>query len=56
MYFEIVPRKGGFRALLKGNNHELVWWTEIYPRKSSAQHAIDLAKAYSPSAKVYDRT
>ena len=57
LYFEIVPRSGGYRALLKSaGNHELIWYTEVYKYKTGAQHAIDLAKAYAPSAPVYDRT
>jgi uncharacterized protein YegP (UPF0339 family) len=56
MYFQIVPRSGGYRALLKGDNHELVWMTEIYVRKAGAEHAISLAKTYAPSAPIEDLT
>jgi uncharacterized protein YegP (UPF0339 family) len=56
MYFQIVPRSGGYRALLKGDNHELVWMTEIYVRKAGAEHAIDLAKAKAATAPVEDLT
>ena len=41
MYFEIVNASGGYRAHAKGDNHELVWWTEVYTTKATAQNAIE---------------
>jgi uncharacterized protein YegP (UPF0339 family) len=55
MYYEIVSASGGFRARLKSNNHEIVWWTEVYTRKAGAQNAINIAKG-SASAPVYDES
>lgn len=55
MYFTIELRKGGYRALAYGDNHEKLFWSEVYTRKASAQHAIDIVNgAYD--APVYDRT
>jgi uncharacterized protein YegP (UPF0339 family) len=57
IYFEIVPRKGGFRALCRSReNRKLIWWTEIYVRKAGARTAIKRMKEYAPTAPVYDRT
>lgn len=55
MYFTIEAASGGYRARLYASNHQLVWLTEVYTTKASAQHAIDLAKS-AYSAPVYDRT
>lgn len=54
MKFSIDVASGGYRAHLWGANGELVWWTEVYTTKASAQHAINIAKA-SANAPVYDR-
>lgn len=56
--FEIVPRKGGYRALCRsaGPSRELIWWTEVYSDKRGARHAIRLLKEHAASAKVYDKT
>lgn len=56
MYFEIVRASGGYRAHIKGGNNELIFWTEVYTTKASAQHAIDVVKLNAASAPVYDRT
>jgi uncharacterized protein YegP (UPF0339 family) len=57
VWFAIVDRSGGYRALCKSEgNNELIWWTEVYKSKASAQHAIDLMQANAASAKVYDLT
>lgn len=57
IYFEIVPRKGGYRALCRNReNRKLIWWTEVYTRKTGARTAINRLKEYAPAAKVYDRT
>lgn len=44
MYFKIVTASGGYRAHIYGGNHELVWWTEVYTSRASAQNAIDMVK------------
>lgn len=53
MYFKVEPRSGGYRAMFYGDNHELVWMTEVYKYVAGAQHAISLAKTYAPNAPVY---
>lgn len=54
--FSIDPApKGGFQGHFWGDNGELVWWTEVYEQKVSAQHAVFLMKRYAASAPVYDR-
>ena len=54
MYFEIVSASGGFRANIKGNNHELVFQTEVYEGKAGAENAIDMVKTEAASATVQD--
>jgi uncharacterized protein YegP (UPF0339 family) len=44
MYFKIVTASGGYRAHIYGGNNELVWWTEVYTTRASAQNAIDMVK------------
>ncbi len=56
MYFTIEPRSGGYRAYLKGGNHEIIWHTETYVRKAGAEHAIALAQQAGFSTPVYDMT
>ncbi|HEX8646591.1 MAG TPA: DUF1508 domain-containing protein [Thermoleophilaceae bacterium] len=56
MYFEIVTASGGYRARIKGGNNELMFLSEVYTTKASAQHAIDVVKANASFASVYDRT
>jgi uncharacterized protein YegP (UPF0339 family) len=57
IYFVITPREGGFRALCKSSgNRELIWWTEVYPDKRDAQHAIDLMQEHAADATVLDIT
>jgi len=55
MYFAIVPASGGYRGHAYGNNHELVWWTEVYTQKAGAWNAINLLKTGAATAAVYDR-
>jgi uncharacterized protein YegP (UPF0339 family) len=55
-YFTIRKDRDGYRARLFANNNELVWWTEGYVGKSSAQNAIKIAKQTSSTTPVYDRT
>jgi len=56
MYFEIVTASGGYRANIKGGNNELMFQTEVYTEKASAQNAIDRVKAEARNADVRDRT
>jgi uncharacterized protein YegP (UPF0339 family) len=56
MYFTIVRASGGYRAHLYGGNNELVFWTEVYTTKASAQHAINITQTNARTAPVYDRT
>jgi len=56
MYFEIVPASGGYRANIRGGNNELMFQTEVYTTKASAQNAIDRVKAEARNAPVRDRT
>jgi uncharacterized protein YegP (UPF0339 family) len=55
MYFTITLDKDGYRGHLYSSNNELVWWTEGYRSKTSAENAIHIAQA-SYNAPVYDRT
>ena len=55
MHFTITHDRDGYRArLYSGGN--LVWWTEGYVKKATAQNAISIAKATNAQTPVYDRT
>lgn len=56
MYFTIVWASGGYRAHAYGGNHELVWWTEVYPAKATAINAIAMLQQGARTAPIYDRT
>ena len=56
MYFEIVTASGGYRARIKGGNNEIMFVSEVYTTKASAQNAIDVVKAGAASARVEDET
>ena len=54
--FEIDKTKNGeFIARFKYNN-EIIFWTETYTSKASAQNAIDSIKKNGPGAEVEDKT
>jgi uncharacterized protein YegP (UPF0339 family) len=54
MYFTIQRASGGYRAHAYGENHSLVWWTEVYVHKAGAMNAIALLKAGAAQAPVHD--
>jgi uncharacterized protein YegP (UPF0339 family) len=54
MYFTIEPASGGFRAHAYGDNHRLIFWTEVYTQKASAENAIAIMKNGAFSAPVHD--
>ncbi len=56
MYFEIVFASGGYRARIRGGNHEIMFTTEVYTAKSSALNAINVVKGSAFGAPIYDRT
>lgn len=56
IYFEIVFAEGGYRAHVKSTDHKLIWWTQVYKEKRSAEHAIGLLRAYAATAPLIDRT
>jgi uncharacterized protein YegP (UPF0339 family) len=56
MQFTITKDRDGYRARLYASNGQLVWWTEGYVNKVSAQNAIAIAKQTNGSTPVYDRT
>ena len=56
MYFAIVTASGGYRAQIRGGNHEIMFLTEVYTTKASALHAVNVVATNARSAKVYDLT
>jgi uncharacterized protein YegP (UPF0339 family) len=56
MYFEIVTASGGYRANIKGDNHELMFQTETYTSKTAAENAINVVKTGAADAPVQDET
>lgn len=55
MYFTIEAASGGYRGHAYGDNHKLVWWTEVYISKAGVQNAIRLLQLEASTAPVYDR-
>jgi uncharacterized protein YegP (UPF0339 family) len=51
-YFTIASASGGWRARFYGGNGELMWWTEVYTSKQSAQNAIAVVKANAATAPI----
>lgn len=49
-YFKVKSASGGYRACFYGGNGELVWWTEVYTSKQSAEQAVRFAKSNAASA------
>lgn len=56
MYFEIVAASGGYRARIRGGNHEIMFISEVYTSKWAAQNAIGVVQQGARLAPVYDRT
>jgi uncharacterized protein YegP (UPF0339 family) len=54
-YYTIKKDRDGYRARLFSNS-ELVWWTEGYVRKSTAENAIRIAQQTNSQTTVLDRT
>ncbi len=54
-YFTIDRAKDGYQSHFWGDNHRLVWWTQVYDEKESAEHAIWLLQRYAAVSPVYDR-
>lgn len=55
--FEIYQdRAGEYRWRFKASNGEIVAVSEGYTTKESCNYSIQLIKAYSPTAPVYDLT
>lgn len=54
MYFEIVSASGGYRARIRGGNHEIMFTTEVYSTKASARHACEVVKNNALLATIYD--
>ncbi len=52
MYFTITLDNDGYRARLYAANHELVWWTEGYEKRATAERAIELAMQTTPRTPV----
>lgn len=54
-YFTIKRDRDGYRArLYSGGN--LVWWTEGYKRKATAENAIRIARGTNNRTPIRDRT
>lgn len=49
-YFKIKAASGGYRAYFYGGNGELVWWTEVYSSRRSAEQAVTFAQANAATA------
>lgn len=54
MYFEIVSASGGYRARIRGGNHEIMFVSEVYTTKASARHACKVVKNEALFATIPD--
>lgn len=54
MYFEIVSASGGYRARIRGGNHEIIFTTEVYTTKASARHACEVVKSNALLAPIHE--
>ncbi len=50
------PNTGQYHVRFEGGNREVVWWTESYTTKASANAAIAFARTHAASAPVVDLT
>jgi uncharacterized protein YegP (UPF0339 family) len=51
-YFTITSTAAGWRARFYGGNGELMFWTETYTTKASAENAVAVLKANAASAPI----
>lgn len=49
-------RSGGYHVQFKGSNGEIVFWTESYTTKQSAERAIAFARQHAATAPIADLT
>jgi uncharacterized protein YegP (UPF0339 family) len=56
MYFTIESASGGYRAHAYGDNNRLIFWTQVYSEKSSAENAIRVMKTEAKTATATDRS
>jgi uncharacterized protein YegP (UPF0339 family) len=54
MYFQIVKTKAGYHARIRGDNHEIVFQTQVYDQKASATNAITMVKNGASSARTIE--
>jgi uncharacterized protein YegP (UPF0339 family) len=54
MYFTIKLDKDGWRGRLYSSS-DLIWWTEGYVKKESAENAVRIAMATNNQTPVYFR-
>jgi uncharacterized protein YegP (UPF0339 family) len=54
MYFTIQAASGGYRAYIKANNNEILFWSEVYTTKASALHAIQIVQNGAGGASTYE--
>jgi uncharacterized protein YegP (UPF0339 family) len=48
--------KWGWRVHVEDGNHKLIFWTQVYKIKASAEHAIALMRAKAATARIVDDT
>jgi uncharacterized protein YegP (UPF0339 family) len=54
VYFQIVRTKSGYHVRIRGDNHEIVFQTQVYGAKSSAENAISIVKGGAPLARTVE--
>jgi uncharacterized protein YegP (UPF0339 family) len=56
MYFQLVKNKrtGRWHARIRGNNHEIVFSSQVYHSKESAINACAMVQRGAGAAKIYE--
>lgn len=54
VHISIDPAKGGYRCHFWGANGKLVWWSQTYDRKQTAEQAVAWLQYWTPRAPVVD--
>ena len=53
MYFEIVRTNNGYHARIRGGNNEIMFSSQVYPRRESAIHACEVVQKLALRAPIH---
>jgi uncharacterized protein YegP (UPF0339 family) len=52
MYFQVVETTAGYHARIRGDNHEIVFSSQVYGARSSAINAITMVQTGASTAPI----